>query len=56
MVSQRAKKFIGGLWIVLGVVQVFLYVDDPNWVAAGLAFLYTIFGGVYLYAEVYTTE
>ena len=56
MVSQQTKKYIGALWIVLGVVQIVLFLDDPNWPAAGFALLYTVFGGVYLYGEVYSTE
>lgn len=53
MVSDRAKKLVGGAMVVLGLVQAATGVLQDLWMYAGLGIAYAVIGVAYVWFEGY---
>ncbi len=45
MASERARKFVGGAMVLVGLFQAALYATRLDWVSIGIGIFYTILGG-----------
>ena len=53
MASERARKFVGGAMVLVGLFQAALYATRLDWIGIGIGVFYAALGIIYLWVEVY---